>query len=101
MATKRYTTVCPHRGLPALDQYGEPNSLRPNPSTADPSRGDHAFLQETILVGHFLTDGSAQSWGASARIVSGLPKPGSHRPLGVGLTDEVTKPRRDIRRPGL
>ena len=61
------------------------NSLRPNPVTADPSRGDQAFLQEVINVGHFDKAGEgAVGWAASARIVNGLPKPGM-KPGGRGL----------------
>ena len=68
------------------------NTLRPNPHTADPDRGDHAFLQEVINVGHFSrpNDGSADSWGASASVVNGLAKTGI-KPGSLGLEDEVTR----------
>lgn len=46
------------------------NSLRPNPKTADPSRGDLAFAQEETSVGHF------GSWDADANVVNGLPPEG-------------------------
>jgi len=55
--------------LPKFPKYGK-NSLRPNPETADPSRGDLAFAQETILVGDFGT------WAADANVVNGLPPEG-------------------------
>lgn len=60
--------------------YKGKNSLRPNPTTADPARGDHAYLQEPILVGHF------GGWGASPTVVNGLPTP-NPKPGGLGLHD--------------
>jgi hypothetical protein len=79
-------------GLPAFPKYGK-DSLRPNPSTADPSKGDLAYCQETILVGDF------GDWGASPTVVNGLAKPGKTTPKGKGLDSEVTKPPKNIRRP--
>ena len=55
--------------LPKFPKYGK-NSLRPNPDTADPSRGDLAFAQEQTSVGHFGT------WDASAKVTNGLPPEG-------------------------
>ncbi len=54
---------------PKFPKYPK-NSLRPNPETADPSRGDLAFAQEQTSVGHFGT------WDASANVTNGLPPEG-------------------------
>lgn len=70
------------------------NSLRPNPETADPSRGDLAFAQEVISVGDF------GSWDASATVVHPNPPAarakGKEKPPNV---PEVVRPHRDIRAP--
>lgn len=65
--------------IKAKSPYGK-NSLRPNPQTADPNRPTPLqYLQESILVGHF------GDWGASARVVNGLPTAGATKPGGLGL----------------
>ena len=67
-------------------EYKEKNSLRPNPKTADPSRGNQAFLQESILVGHF-----GDGWAASPTFVHGKAKTGQ-KPGGLGLDDSPMVP---------
>ena len=70
------------------------NSLRPNPTTADPSRGDLAFAQETISVGDF------GPWDASAKVVH--PNPPAPRARGKDKPPnepERVKAYRDTRAP--
>lgn len=72
------------------------NSLRPNPKTADPSRGDLSFAQEETSVGHF------GGWDAHANVVNGLPPEGPARPGGLGQppnVPEVVKPYKNTRAP--
>lgn len=87
--------------LPAMPKYYK-NDLRPNPVTADPME-ETPFGQETILVGHFSkpNDGTAKSWGASARVTNGLAKPGgkNNTAQALGADSEFTKPPKNIRRP--
>lgn len=64
---------------PKFPRYPK-NSLRPNPETADPSRGDLAFAQEQTSVGHFGT------WDADANVTNGLPPEGPAQPGGHGET---------------
>lgn len=80
---------------PKFKKYGR-NSLRPNPHTADPSRGDLAFAQETIRVGHF------GNWHASARVVQPEIPETPMRPGGLDQPPndpERVKAYRDTRAP--
>jgi hypothetical protein len=67
---------------PKFPRYSK-NSLRPNPETADPAKGDMAFGQETIRIGHFGGD------DASASRVNGLPSTEPPKPGGKGATRRV------------
>ena len=62
---------------PRFPKYPK-NSLRPNPETADSSRGDLAFAQEQTSVGHF------GDWNASGTVVNGLPSEGPAKAGDLG-----------------
>lgn len=66
-------------------EYKAKNSLRPNASTADASRGEMTYLQEVISVGDF------GSWAASPTVVNGLPKP-NPKPGKLGLDEDPQTP---------